>query len=147
VSIPTLHITNWSSRKLHGPGRKLTIMAKPRQWEHGDGKVTLLMPAPSWLERVRDGRMPIAEYRSLCEARFAGLTCPGGKVLIDDPLVPGRLLAEVGDIVGRPVVDGDTLCCGCSRDEAAAGRCHRVWAAALLAKAGWRVVLDGVVLP
>lgn len=41
------------------------------------------------------------------------------------------------------VSDGDTLCCACSRDDAAAGRCHRVWAAAALVRAGWRVILDG----
>jgi len=28
-------------------------------------------------------------------------------------------------------------------DEAAEGRCHRVWAAELLRRAGWRAVLDG----
>jgi len=35
-------------------------------------------------------------------------------------------------------------CCACSRAAAAAGMCHRVWAAEALARAGWRVVLDGV---
>ena len=30
-----------------------------------------------------------------------------------------------------------------SRKDAEAGACHRVWAAELLAEAGWRVVLDG----
>lgn len=42
------------------------------------------------------------------------------------------------------VEPGDTLICACSREAAAASRCHRTWAAYLLHAAGWRVVLDGV---
>lgn len=41
------------------------------------------------------------------------------------------------------VPDGATLICACSREAAAAGRCHRVIAADLLKRAGWTVVLDG----
>jgi len=38
------------------------------------------------------------------------------------------------------------LCCSCScsLEAAARGECHRVWAAQILAEAGWRVILDGV---
>lgn len=46
--------------------------------------------------------------------------------------------ARVGE-----VPDGATLICACSREAAAAGRCHRVIAADLLKRAGWSVVLDG----
>jgi hypothetical protein len=42
-----------------------------------------------------------------------------------------------------PVPGGATLICACSREAAAAGRCHRVIAADLLKRAGWTVVLDG----
>lgn len=42
-----------------------------------------------------------------------------------------------------PVPGGATLICACSREAAAAGRCHRVIAADLLKRAGWSVVLDG----
>ena len=42
---PTLHVTNWASRKLHGPKRKWNIMARSRAWEHGDGNVPLLTPS------------------------------------------------------------------------------------------------------
>lgn len=41
------------------------------------------------------------------------------------------------------IPDGATLICACSRQAAAAGRCHRVIAADLLKRAGWSVVLDG----
>lgn len=44
--------------------------------------------------------------------------------------------------LGRVPADA-TLICACSREAAAAGRCHRVIAADLLKRAGWSVVLDG----
>lgn len=50
----------------------------------------------------------------------------------------GDFWARIGD-----VPDGATLICACSREAAAAGRCHRVIAADLLKRAGWAVVLDG----
>lgn len=46
-------------------------------------------------------------------------------------------------VKGMVVPDGATLICACSREAAAAGRCHRVIAADLLKRAGWTVVLDG----
>jgi hypothetical protein len=75
--------------------------------------------------------MPLDEYRR----RFiAGL--------VSGRLGPGSL--RVTGAVLRWVADGDTLCCACSREAAAAGRCHRVWSAEALVRAGWRVVIDGV---
>lgn len=143
---PTIHITNHSSRKLHGPGRRLTIMARPRRWEWGEGRVRCLMPLPLDLDLVRSGQITIDQYRRRFEE---GL--PSNR-----RLAPGELrftpeadeaLDLRAEVLTQPVRDGDTLCCACSRDEAAAGRCHRVWVAAALAKAGWRVVLDGVEAP
>lgn len=135
---PTLHLTNWSSRGLHGPGRKLTIMALPRRWEHGDGSVSALLPNPDDLRAVKSGTLPIAEYRRRFEAHMEACSRAGS-------LGPRGLLFEVPpfDDVPVPVRDGDTLCCACSREAAARGECHRVWAAEALARAGWRVVLDG----
>ena len=125
MSRPTIHVTNWSSRTLHH-GRVYTIMAKPRQWEHGDGTIQELVPAAEDLDAVKAGRITMEEY----SARFH---------------------ARVRRVVLRPenhpvLRDGDTVCCACSRAEAAAGRCHRVWSAYLLVQAGWRVVLDGTEL-
>lgn len=37
--MPTVYVSNWSSHRTaghHGPGRKLSIMARPRAWEVGD---------------------------------------------------------------------------------------------------------------
>jgi hypothetical protein len=132
--VSTLHLTNWSSTKLHGPGRVLGIMARPRSWEHGDGCVPDLMPHPDDLLELRDGRISIGTYRARLLARLrVAYKARGG-------LGPGQLWMADGDIVQ----DGDTLCCACSRDEARDGRCHRVWVAHALARCGWRVVLDGV---
>lgn len=130
---PTLHVTNWSSRKLHGPGRKWTIMSAPRKWEHGDGRVLAFVPQLMAMRAVRAGRLSLEHYK---------LGYLGGVELRDLSL--GFLQARVnGTSVSDTVADGDTLCCACSRDKAAAGECHRVWAAEALVAAGWRVVLDG----
>lgn len=43
-----------------------------------------------------------------------------------------------------PCAYGDTLLCGCAPGTGQRGRCHRGWAAWLLVRAGWSVVLDGV---
>ena len=48
------------------------------------------------------------------------------------------------DATSFSVESGSTLCCACSKQKAAEGRCHRVWAAAALARAGWNVILDGI---
>lgn len=133
----TLHVANWSSRKLHGPGLALTIMAAPRAWEHGDGRVPALIPDLDDLRAVRAGTIPWTEYRARFEARFETrlskhIIAPG---LAQCVLTSGRLF---------PVRDGDTLCCACSVADAAAGRCHRVWSAHALRRAGWDVILDGV---
>jgi len=134
---PTVYLSNWASDRTpghHGPGRRLTIMAHPRQWEHGDGRVEALVPMARDLMLYRQGVQSLADYR----ARYDAM------VLRDlSRLAPGQLLADCGEQGLSAVHDGDTLCCGCSRDDAAAGRCHRVWAAHALARAGWRVVLDG----
>lgn len=135
---PTIHVTNWSSRRLHGPGRALTIMARPRAWERGVGRVPWLTPADSDLRDAKAGRITLDEYRSRFEAYTGGLASRGH-------LDPGELAVVLYDGSGSDAVrDGDTLCCACSRADAAAGRCHRVWAAQALARAGWRVLLDGV---
>lgn len=132
--IPTIHLTNWSSRKLHH-GHLYTIMARPRTWEHGAGRVEVLTPTYRALSMYQSRQMSILAYQKQFED-----TCEG--LLNDGLLAPGSLAWE-NDTESGPVVDGDTLCCSCSRAEAAAGRCHRVWAAPYLVKAGWRVILDG----
>lgn len=147
---PTVFVTNWSSRKLHGSGRKFTIMALPRRWEYGDGKVPLLTPSEQDLLAVRAEDISVAEYRTRFLAkvdRVVGLGETGGQQQLRWSLKPGELFAIVPGPIetrGSLVEDADTLCCACSREAAERGQCHRVWAAHLLVEAGWRVVLDGV---
>lgn len=101
---PTLHLTNWSSRSLHGPGRKLTIMREPRAWEHGEGRVLALTPTRLALHAVWAGSLTFEEYAEVCRADFSRCDLRPGVLHLDD---------------GQSVADGDTLCCACSRAEAA----------------------------
>ena len=145
MSRPTLYLSNWSSHRtpgMHGPGRKFTIMARPRAWEYGAGTVLAVTPhgfEVSAMQRAladRDNADAMRDYREMIEARW---TTGSVSTLA---LPPGLLLAFADGPLN--VGDGDTLCCACSVDEARAGRCHRTWAAPFLARAGWRVILDGV---
>ena len=137
---PTLWVTNWSSKALHGPGRKLTIMALPREWEHGDGVVRAFRPEIADLRAIQAGNIDVGEYRRRFEAGIAEYwshsIAPNGLTAFHADREPLRRLSMVRD--------GDTLLCACSRKAAARGECHRVWAAKALVRAGWRVVLDGV---
>lgn len=148
---PTIFLSNWSSSKtpgMHGPGRKYTIMAAPRSWEHGDGTVGMLVPNLQDLILAKRRIIDVDEYKR----RFLATVnerCTNGingdalaEATVDAQLAPDVLMSTY-----QAVRSGDTLCCACSRDDAAAGRCHRSWAADLLVAAGWRVVLDGVETP
>lgn len=132
---PTIYLSNWSSHRtpgMHGPGRKYTIMARPRQWERGEGEVSAFEPPMEWLDEVRAGRVHVDNY--LAWLRFRWTSAEGAGIF-----APGTLVAHLR---GERVVvsDGDTLCCACARG----APCHRQAAAPFLARAGWRVVLDGV---
>ena len=120
-------------------------MRNPRRWEVGDGLLEILQPLSDDLRDVRAGVLTIDQYRDrylayvrnrlAIEDRTGGL--PGWS------LRPGALGIVTGTGFLR-VADGDTLCCACSREDAAAGRCHRCYAAELLVEAGWTIVADGV---
>lgn len=133
---PTIHLTNWSSKTQHGPGRKLCAMAKPRQWEHGDGLVVAAAPDRLCLEAVTARRMSIAEYKCSCDDRFSIGLLMGG-------LSPGALRIFA---TKDPVRDGDTLLCACARPDSPKRThpCHLEWLAPYLHRAGWRVILYGV---
>lgn len=140
---PTLYLTNWSSRRHHGPGRKLTIMARPRAWEHGEGAVGILLPDAGALVAVKARRMTADEYFSRFREDLAWATRERGDggELRGNPLAPGRLSYQpVWSIPKGSVADGDTLLCAC----AVGAPCHRREAAPFLVRAGWRVILDGV---
>ena len=143
---PTLYLSNFASHRtpgVHGPGRLYTIMARPRKWEHGAGRVSAFVPPdPDELVRVIAARRQ--GLTDLVGAYREGVIRAWALNYEDYGHAPGELLAYCADGVEAPVLDGATLCCACSVDEARAGRCHRAWAAPFLVRAGWRVVLDGV---
>lgn len=139
---PTLYLSNWSSHKTpghHGPGRKWTIMAAPRRWEHGDGQVDALVPDINDLRNVKAGVISADDYFGSYESGLASMP----DLLRPDHMTAGGPLRRSGpgriDIDLNYVRDGDTLCCSCARG----ARCHRRVAAKYLHLAGWRVVLDG----
>ncbi len=127
-----IHVTKWASKTIRGPGPASTIMARPRTWERGDGTVPVLVPSHVMLTAVRRNEIGVGVYRA---DYVAHLEAHG--------LAPGRLLARLSAGALARVADGATVCCACSRAAAERGECHRVWAAELLRRAGWVVVLDG----
>ncbi len=148
---PTIYVTNAGSvvqvrqgrateetRRCVGSRSQLTIMARPRPayGEAGVGRVEALTPTEAMLDDAQSGWISIEEYRR----QFVAMVEAHGA----DAVAPGSLAFRSWDRGPMlRVEDGDTLTCACSRAEAANGRCHRVWAAAILLRAGWRVVLDG----
>lgn len=125
-----LYLTNATSRAApyRGTGRVWSIMAAPRAQygELGDGKVEALVPPLEWVRAARSGQLSVERYRD----KYLGL--------LDE-----RDLRTLVSTSGVLVAAGDTLICACSRTAAAAGRCHRCWAASALCEAGWDVILDG----
>jgi len=87
---PTIYLTNFSSRRLHGPGAVYTMMGAPRAFEQGQGRVQNLRPHGA--DELRLMRAALAErkagqtgdalarYRRALETRWthqAGLLAPG----------------------------------------------------------------------
>ena len=152
----TIYVTNWASvraddrreaadkpRLYSGPrgrGRHYTIMASPRAryGEDGDGCGEALVPWLTDLAEIRARRITVAQYRERYVMMIDTGAIPPGCLSAIVGLSPHARLVEVAD--------GSTLCCSCSRLKALAGCCHRAWAAELLRREGWRVVLDGRVL-
>ena len=115
----------------------LHIQARPQAWMAALGSVPVLKP---------QGEM-IGMMAKLVAARRAG-EAMDRRLFLDYRAAYGqhmravweaRLLApgKLVDAAGAPVPGEVTLLCTCSREEAAAGRCHRRWSAFWLEKAGW----------
>lgn len=135
----SIYLSNWNSYRTegaHGPGKKWSIMARPRHWEHGDGSVPLLIPDEQDLLDIQRGVITEDVYRGKYLALVAHRIRVQGK-----PIAPGSLQAKTPTGV-TPVGDGDTLLCACGVEKARAGKCHRMWAGGFLALLGWNVYLD-----
>lgn len=139
-----------------GPGDQWSIQGNPdpKRGELGRGTVFELVPGPGLVDSVRKSSLSAAQYR---EAYLEGPAPPApGARPSEVPrswldLSPGRLKARAafGRTRGQmvEVQAGDNLTAGPSAKDAAVGLCYRVWAAYLLIKAGWRVILDGEEIP
>ena len=138
----SIFLSQWNATRLHGPGPKLTIMSRPREWEHGAGFVPYLTPPRALFDAVFAGEIGMDAYRWRYERLIALRTLLQPGIL---EFNPGRRSEDRDAMLGRgtPVLDGATLCCACSIADADAGRCHRAWAAEALHAAGWRVFVDG----
>lgn len=154
------------SRACVGPGPVYSIMRHPRRHmgEEGEGRVlrltpqsALVMPAIGAKKAYdRGDEAAAAAWRTYEEALRARwerpdwirACAPGALRFAEEE----RGAFKEGECLPwddswwrerGPVPDGATLICACSREAAAAGRCHRVIAADVLRIAGWRVILDG----
>lgn len=142
---PTLWLTNLSSKKWHGSGRKVCAMARPRHFEKGDGRCSRLAPMAADLLAIKAGSMGLAEYRRRFEDRLRPESAE------DHNLAPGVLRfdfddnEEEGDAYVSRIRDGDTVFCSCARPGSKSRRtpCHLEAAVPFLVRAGWDVRLDG----
>jgi hypothetical protein len=121
---------------------------------HAAGRVPALIPQGREQDYMRDllrrrkyGEViptddpALSAYRTTYTARLrtlAALPRPEGWLPRWPAYVTDRCPPQ-----GLAIPDGATLVCTCAVSEANAGRCHRVWAAAVLAESGYRVILDG----
>ncbi len=151
MSQPSIFLSNWSSHSTvghHGPGRKLSGMALPRSWEHGDGEVKDVAPDPELLRAVQDGQLSIRDYLLAYEARLA-------QVDLRHPHLRATLTSGWLPLFVR---DGDSILCACAArkfdplailfglQDHSRHPCHLEVLAPAMALAGWRVVLYGVPL-
>lgn len=138
--MPRLYLSNWGSHATpgrHGTGRKLSIMAIQRAWEHGEGTVSLFVPDPDAVRARHQQQITHEEYKEgfiylvAFRIRHKGWRPEPGRLQANTPM--GHFLVQ----------DGDTLCCGCGTEKSKRDRCHRNWVAAFCVLAGWEVILDG----
>ena len=82
-------------------------MARPRQWERGEGAAPLLVPDPDVLLDVKEGRISHDEYLE----KFIHLVAFRVRRK-SMGIQPGELLVVAPTGTG-PVRDGDSLLCAC----------------------------------
>ena len=95
------------------------------------GHVPQLFPDTHIFENYRNGAITWQQFRSKYIADLSSV-----------PIHHGKLIAELYDGEEVIVDDGDTLLCTCSKAKADDMRCHRAWAAHLLKRCNWRVMID-----
>jgi hypothetical protein len=124
--------------RVHPGTTGLHIQARPQAWVAALGSVPVLKPSGGMVTMMQRLVAERKAGKPLDEKLFAGYRLAYETMLKGLDLSPGKLLDANGDAVGINV----TLICTCSREEAAAGRCHRKWATVFLEAAGWECFVD-----
>jgi hypothetical protein len=124
--------------RVHPGTTGLHIQARPLAWVAELGSVPALKPSGGMVQMMQRLVTERKQGLPLDEKLFAGYRLAYETMLAGLDLSPGKLLDANGDAVGVNV----TLICTCSREEAAAGRCHRTWLMPFLDRAGWEVWKD-----
>jgi len=122
-------------RQAHPGTVGLHVQARPVAAVAGLGSVPALVPGPevgAVVARI------LADRRAGREPDWTAFRVAYTAQLRAVDLSPGVLV----DLAGQPVPADVTLVCTCSREDARAGRCHRVVAAEFLDRAGWEVYCD-----
>ena len=124
--------------RVHPGTTGLHIQARPQAWVAALGSVPVLKPSGGMVQMMQRLVADRKAGKPMDEQLFAGYRLAYETMLSGLDLSPGKLL----DANGAPVPINATLVCTCSREEAAAGRCHRKWATVFLEAAGWECFVD-----
>lgn len=127
---------------IHPGTTGLHIQARPQGWVADLDSVPILRPTEAMVPLVmrlvqerKEGRpidmRIVGDYHALYDARLRRAD-----------LSPGHVRTASGKVIGEDQTY--TLICTCSRSEAMAGRCHRVYAAWWLDRFGWEVYCDWI---
>ena len=116
----------------------LHIQARPPKWLAEMGSVPVLKPSGGMVEMMKRLVEDRKAGKPMDEQLFAGYRLAYETALSGLDLSPGKLLDARGVSVPADV----TLICTCSREEAAAERCHRTWLCRFLDRAGWEIWKD-----
>lgn len=120
-------------------GRKLSIASRTPCGVDPDGKIDALVPRAEDLRLYTTKEISLDEFRR----RYIDVIEKFGV----KKLVPGKLVWSPFSFFRQDdsqlVEAGDFVFCTCIKSSGQGLECHRLWAAQLLAQAGWDVVLDG----
>jgi hypothetical protein len=120
------------------PGRRLSIASRTPHGVNPDGKIDALVPRAEDLRFFAQKEISQEEFR---ERYYAWVGHQAAS------LAPGKLFWQPYSFFTQGdeqlVESGDVLFCTCLHAQKDGLECHRLWAAELLVRFGWKVVLDG----
>jgi hypothetical protein len=133
---PLLFVGVWADAE-KSPGLKLSISSRTPYGFGPDGKVDALVPRAEDLRLYKTGVISLVEFgdRYTKSAETFGLK----------KLAPGKLVWSPFSFFDQdkvqPVLPGDHIFCACDVTGDKHCGCHRRWAAEILERAGWNVVI------